>query len=80
VCRHKIEIMSATRFHFIGLLQTGQQSFWNVALRRWVSGPEIEPLKMIPVPSVETSAMQRRPAAPSTSLHLIIIKFSKGTF
>jgi len=26
-------------------------------------------MKMTPVPSVETSAMQRRPAVPSTSLH-----------
>ena len=50
-----------------------------MTLRHWVSGPEIEPLKMRAVTSVETSAMHRRPAAPSTSLHLIIIKFLKGT-
>jgi hypothetical protein len=51
-----------------------------VTLRHWVFGPEIEPLKMRSVPSVETSAMQRRTAVPSTSLHLIIINFLKGNF
>ena len=51
-----------------------------MTLRHWAIGPEIEPFKMRSLPSVETSAKQRRTAAPSTSLTLSIVKFLEGTF